>query len=273
MSTDTPAAQTPEPARQSLEAASAELLRLHTDPTLLTVVNVWDVVSATVVADTPGTSALATASHSIAASLGYEDGENIPVEEMIAVVGRITATTTLPVSADLEGGYGDAAETVRRAIGVGVVGANIEDQLKPLDEAVAQVTAIMDAAIAEGVPDFVLNARTDAFVRAGDRDPSAVLDEAVERGRAYLDAGAPVVFVPGKLDEQQVRTLVDAFGPQKLTLIGLPGTPLLARLEELGVARVSYGPLSQRVALTALQRLVEDVLAGGGVPEDTRPLN
>ncbi|ROR89539.1 isocitrate lyase/PEP mutase family protein [Nocardioides aurantiacus] len=264
---------TPDPARQSLEGASAELLRLHTDPTLLTVVNVWDVISATVVAETPGTSALATASHSIAASLGYEDGEQIPVEEMIAAVGRITAATTLPVTADLEGGYGDAAETVRRAIGVGVVGANVEDQLKPVAEAAAQVAAILDAAAAEGVPDFVLNARTDAFVKAGDRDPAAVLDDAVERGRAYLDAGAPVVFVPGKLDEAQVTTLVEAFGPQKLTLIGLPGTPPLARLEELGVARVSYGPLSQRVALTALQRLVEDVLAGGGVPEDTRPLN
>ena len=100
-----------------------------------------------------------------------------------------------------------------------------------------------------------------------------MLADATERARAYLDAGAPVVFVPGKLDEAQVTTLVEAFGPQKLTLIGLPGIPPLARLEELGVARVSYGPLSQRVALTALQRLVEDVLAGGGVPEDTRPLN
>ena len=83
---------------------------------------------------------------------------------MIEAVGRIVEATTLPVSADLEGGYGDPAGTVRKAIGVGVVGANIEDQMKPLDEAAANVTAIMDAAISEGVPDFVLNARTDAFV-------------------------------------------------------------------------------------------------------------
>src|SRR4051794_24291778 len=146
-----------ESAQTALENKAAELLRLHTDPTLLTVVNVWDSISAKVVADTPGTAALATASHSIAASWGYEDGENIPVDLMIEAVGRIVEATTLPVSADLEGGYGDAAETVRKAIGVGIVGANIEDQLKPLDEAVAQVSAIMDAAIAEGVPDFVLN--------------------------------------------------------------------------------------------------------------------
>ena len=257
----------------SVENQAAELLRLHTDPTLLTVVNVWDSISAKVVSDTPGTSALATASHSIAASWGYEDGENIPVDLMIEAVGRIVEATTLPVSADLEGGYGDAAETVRKAIGVGVVGANIEDQLKPLDEAVAQVKAIMDAAIAEGVPDFVLNARTDAFVKGGDRDPATSLADAVERGKAYLDAGAPVVFVPGPLDEAAVSTLVEAFGPQKLTVIGVPGSPPLARLEELGVARVSYGPMAQRVALTALQELVEDVLEGGGVPSSMRPLN
>lgn len=257
----------------NLAAASTELLRLHQDPALLTVVNVWDSISATVVSDINGTAALATASHSIAASRGYEDGENIPVDEMIAEVARIVVATHLPVSADLEGGYGDASETIRKAIAVGVVGANLEDQMKPLAEATAQVRAVMEAAAAEGVPDFVLNARTDAFVKAGDRDRAEVLADAVERGRAYLDAGAPVVFVPGRLDEEQVTTLVDAFGPQRLTLIGIPGLPGLARLEELGVARVSYGPMSQNVALTALAKLVEAVHEGGGVPADMRMLN
>ena len=260
-------------AHDSLDNKAAELLRLHRDPTLLTVVNVWDVISAKVVADTPGTAALATASHSIAASLGYEDGENIPLEEMIEAVRRIAEATTLPVTADLEGGYGDPAETVRKAIGVGIVGANIEDQMRPLNEAVANVAAIMDAAVAEGVPDFVLNARTDAFAKAGDRDRGEVLAEAVERGKAFLDAGAPAVFVPAVLDEEQVSTLVEAYGPQRLTMIGIPGNPSLARLEELGVARVSYGPMSQRVALTALQELVEEVGRGGGVPSTMRPLN
>ncbi|HTW18371.1 MAG TPA: isocitrate lyase/phosphoenolpyruvate mutase family protein [Nocardioides sp.] len=252
---------------------ATRLLELHRDPALLTVVNVWDVISAKVVADVPGTTALATASHSIAASYGYEDGEQIPRDLMLEAVGRIVRSTDLPVSADLEGGYGDPAETIRRAIGLGVVGANIEDQLRPLSEAAANVEAIMRAAEAEGVADFVLNARTDAFVKAGDRDPADVLKDAVERGKAFLDAGAPVVFVPGRLDEAQVSTLVDAFGPQRLTLIGIPGLPSLARLQELGVARVSYGPMSQNVALTALQELVEDVHAGGGVPSTMRLLN
>ncbi|MEP9365208.1 isocitrate lyase/phosphoenolpyruvate mutase family protein [Nocardioides sp. CN2-186] len=256
----------------STQAKATTLLQLHQAPELLTVVNVWDVISAQVVAQVDGTAALATASHSIAASYGYEDGENIPLDLMLEAVGRIVAATDLPVTADLEGGYGDPAETVRRAIGIGVVGANIEDQMRPLAEAAANVEKIMKAAEQEGV-DFVLNARTDAFPKAGDRDPADVLADAVERGKAFLDAGAPVVFVPARLDEDQVSTLVEAFGPQRLTMIGIPGVPSLARLQELGVARVSYGPMAQNVALTALQELVEDVHRGGGVPATMRILN
>lgn len=249
------------------------LLELHSAPELLTVVNVWDVISATVVADVPGTTALATASHSIAATYGYEDGEQIPLDLMLEMVGRIVDATSLPVSADLEGGYGDPAGTIRRAIGIGVVGANIEDQMRPLAEAAANVEAIMKAAAAEGVPDFVLNARTDAFVKAGDRDRREVLADAIERGRAFLDAGAPVVFVPAILSDEEVQEIAEAFGPQRLTLIGIPGNPPLARLQELGVARVSYGPMPQNVALTALQELAEEVQRGGGVPDTMRRLN
>jgi 2-methylisocitrate lyase-like PEP mutase family enzyme len=252
---------------------AAELLRLHQDPELLTVVNVWDVISARVVAQVDGTRALATASHSIAASLGYEDGENIPRDLMLEAVGRLVGAPELPVSADLEGGYGDPADTVRRALDLGVVGANIEDQMRPLAEAAANVAAIMRAAERAGVPDFVLNARTDAFVKGRDNDPADNVRAAIERGRAYLDAGAPVVFVPGVLTEDQVGEIADALGPQRLTLIGIPGNPPLARLQELGVARVSFGPLSQNVALTALQELVEDVHRGGGVPSTVRILN
>jgi len=259
-------------ADQATIERGAELLRLHRDPKLLTLVNVWDVVSATTVAVVEGTTALATASHSIAASYGYPDGENIPLDLMLEAVGRIVTATDLPVTADLEGGYGDPAGTIRRAIGLGVVGANIEDQLRPVKEAAADVEKIMKVAELEGV-DFVLNARTDAFHLGRDRGPESKLADAIERGKAYLDAGAPVVFVPARLDEEQVATLVDAFGPQRLTLIGIPGSPSLARLEELGVARVSYGPMAQNVALTALQELAEDVQRGGGVPPTMRILN
>ena len=256
----------------TLADKTTTLLDLHTAPELLKLVNVWDVISARVIADVDGTKALATASHSIAAMYGYEDGENIPVDLMIETVGRIAAATDLPVSADLEAGYGDPGETTRKAIGVGIVGANFEDQMKPLAEAVAAVEAVVKAGQAEGIP-FVLNARTDAFLVAGDRPQADVLADAIERGKAFLDAGAPVVFVPGKLDEPTVTALVDAFGPQKLSVIGVPGTLPLSTLEQLGVARISYGPWSQRVALTALADLATDVVAGGALPEGTRPLN
>jgi 2-methylisocitrate lyase-like PEP mutase family enzyme len=248
-------------------------LALHQAPELLTVVNVWDVITAKVVADVPGTKALATASHSIAASRGYPDGEKIPAAEMIAEVERIVRATSLPVTADLEAGYGDAGETVRRAIGVGVVGANLEDQLKPIGEATAAVAAAVEAAAAEGVADFVLNARTDAFLLKSDRGQDELLADAIERGKAYLDAGAPLVFVPGRLTLDQVHALVDAFGPRRLTTIAIPGTPSLRELEAAGVARVSFGPFSQQVALTALAELVEGALQGAGLPEGTRPLN
>lgn len=249
------------------------LQQLHAAPELLVLVNVWDAITAKVVAETPGTTALATASHGIAASHGYDDGENIPREEMIAAVGLIARTAgDLPVTADLEAGYGDPGGTVARAIDVGVVGANLEDQMKPLAESVAAVEAAVAAAARAGV-DFVLNARTDAFLRAGDRDPSAVLDDAVERGRAYLEAGASNVFVPGRLDESQVVRLVEELGERKVNLIGIPGSIPLGTAQRLGVARVSYGPWSQNVALTSLAKLAEDVYAGGGLPADARRLN
>lgn len=259
-------------ASMSIHDKATELQRLHADPELLLVVNVWDVITAKVVSDTPGTKALATASHSIAASLGYPDGEQIPRDLMIEAVGRIAAATDLPVSADLEAGYGDPRGTIARAIDVGIVGANLEDQMKPLADAVRAVEEAVAAGEAAGIP-FQLNARTDAYVKAGDRDPADVLADAVERGKAFLDAGAATVFVPGKLDEAAVSTLVEALGPQKLTLIGVPGSLPLETVQRLGVARVSYGPWSQNVALTALAKLTEDVLAGGALPEGTRKLN
>src|ERR1700712_1259024 len=129
----------------SIQHKADELLRLHTSSEILRVVNVWDVVSAKAIADISETTALATASHSIAALYGYEDGEHIPVDLMIDMVGRIAAATSLPVSADLEAGYGAPGETARKAIGVGIVGAHLEDQMKPFDDAVAAVAAVVAA--------------------------------------------------------------------------------------------------------------------------------
>ena len=220
-----------------LAARARALLDLHTASEILTLANVWDVASARVVAGTDGVRALATASHSIAATFGYEDGENIPLDLHLDMVGRIVAAVDIPVTMDFEAGYGDPGETARRAIEVGAVGGNLEDQMKPLDASVAAVEAVLAAGRDAGI-DFVLNARTDAFVRAAPgADRATVLDEAIRRGRAYLEAGAPVVFVPRV------------------------------------VARVSTGPFTQRVALTALQDAVAAVVGGGTLPEGTRSLN
>ncbi len=255
----------------SIVEKAQTLSRLYDAPEILRVVNVWDVVSAKVIADLPETAALATAGHSIASTFGYPDGQ-IPRELMIDMVGRIAAAVDLPVSADLDDGYGDAGETTRFAIGVGIVGANVEDRLKPLAESVAVVEAIVRAGEAEGVP-FVLNARTDAIVRAKERPLPESLADAIERGRAYLDAGAHCVFVPGILDVDATRTLVEGIGYGKVSVIGLPGALAANEYESLGVARISYGPTTQRVALTALQDVARDLYADGVIPASTRVLN
>lgn len=253
---------------------AATLLALHRAPEILVLANVWDVVSAQVIASTAGARALATASHSIAATFGYEDGENIPFELHLDMVARIVAAVDLPVTMDFEAGYGDAGETARRAIEIGVVGANLEDQMKPLEESVAAVEAVVRVGRDAGI-DFVLNARTDAFTRAAkDADRSQLIKEAVDRGRAYLQAGAPIVFVPGAVARDEIAALVDGLGRNKLTVISVPGVSLPAReLQELGVARVSTGPFTQRVALTALQDAAHVLLAGGELPKGTRALN
>ncbi|HLS33307.1 MAG TPA: isocitrate lyase/phosphoenolpyruvate mutase family protein [Brevibacterium sp.] len=248
------------------------LSALHAAPEILRVVNVWDVVSAKAILALPETKALATAGHSIAATFGYPDGE-IPLELTLDMVGRIVAAAgDVPVTADLDDGYEDTGETTRRAIGVGIVGANVEDRLRPVAEATARVEAIVAAGEAEGVP-FALNARTDAFVRGGDRPVAESVADAIERGRAYLEAGADLVFVPGVLDAEVTRQLVEGIGERKVSVIGLPGALSAAEYEALGVARISYGPTTQRVALTALQDVAKSLYADGVIPDWMRALN
>jgi 2-methylisocitrate lyase-like PEP mutase family enzyme len=191
---------------------------------------------------------------------------------MLDMVGRIARAVDLPVSADLEAGYGDAGETIRRAIGEGVAGGNLEDRLAPLPESVAAVEAAVAAAEAEGVP-FALNARTDAWLRGHERPREIWLADAIERGRAYLDAGATCVFVPGNFGEDVVAELVDGIGRARVSLIGLPEVPPPDRLEELGVARISYGPYPQRITLGVLQDLAEMLYAGGVLPPGIRMLS
>lgn len=247
------------------------LADLHKAPEILRVVNVWDAISAQTVAALPETKAIATAGHSIAASYGYADG-GMPLDVALAGARVIVDAVDLPVTADLDDGYDDPAETIRRAIGLGIVGANVEDRLRPFDESVARVAAIIAAAEAEGV-NFQLNARTDAIARGGERPISESIDDAIARGRAFLDAGAALVFVPGAVSREVVEPLVEGLGVGKLSVIGLPGALTAAEFQELGVARVSYGPLTQRVALRSLRDLATDLYGNGVIPTDTPALN
>lgn len=249
----------------------AQALRdLYRAPEIVRVVNVWDAISTKVVADLPETKAIATAGHSIAASHGYADG-GMPLQVALDAVETIVKATELPVTADLDDGYDEPGETIRRAIAIGVVGANVEDRLKPFDESVARVRSIIAAAEAEGVP-FQLNARTDAIAR-GTGPLSERLPEAIKRGKAFLDEGAALVFIPGLLDRESVEQVVAALGRNTVSVIGMPGALTAQEYEDLSIARISYGPLPQRVTLLALQDLAKDLYGSGVIPAGLPALN
>jgi 2-methylisocitrate lyase-like PEP mutase family enzyme len=245
-----------------------ELRRLHAAPELLVLVNVWDAASARTVAAAPGCRAVATASWSIAAAHGVADGE-LPPADMLAAVGRIAAAVPeLPVTADLEDGYGDAGATVAGAIAAGAVGCNLEDgtgdpaaPLRPTAEHAARVASAREAGERAGVP-VVINARTDVFL-AGSRDAL----EALERGRAYREAGADCIFVPGVADAPAIARLVEEMGAP-VSVLATPSSPPLAELERLGVARVSFGPGPMGVAMAELGRAAAGLLAHGDLPAD-----
>jgi 2-methylisocitrate lyase-like PEP mutase family enzyme len=246
----------------------ADALRgLHTDPQLLVLVNVWDAVSARTVAAAPGCRALATASWSIAAAYGVADGENLTRDQMLAAVERVANAVELPVSADLETGYGATAaevgETIAGAIEAGAVGCNLEDgtadALRPTAEHAERVAAAREAGEHAGVP-LVINARTDVFLDEVGA-PEERVDLALERGRAYAEAGGDCIFVPGAREPDDLRRLVEGMGAP-VSVIAVPGLPAPAELQRIGIARLSQGPGSLRVAMNALRAFADDLLAG-----------
>jgi 2-methylisocitrate lyase-like PEP mutase family enzyme len=249
----------------------AETLRsLYQAPEIVRVVNVWDAISTKVIAELPETKAIATAGHSIAASHGYADG-GMPLQVALDAVEIIVKATELPVSADLDDGYDEPGETIRRAIAIGAVGANVEDRLMPFEESVARVRAMIAAAEAEGVA-FQLNARTDAIAR-GTGPMGERLEEAIKRGKAFLAEGAALVFIPGLTDRESTERVVAELGRNSISVIGLPGALAAEEYEELGVARISYGPLPQRVTLLALRDLATDLYGSGVIPLELPALN
>jgi len=230
------------------QSERAELLRrLHHEPPLLVLPNAWDVASARALAALDGCRALATTSAAVARALGWEDGERAPAAEMVEAARRIAAAVDVPVTADLERGYGDPVATACAAWDAGLVGLNVEDSTRagivPLDEQVDVIAAIRAA-----VPELVVNARVDVFLRIGAGDT----DEAVERANAYLTAGADCTY-PILAPVDSIAALAHRIdGP--INVIAQPGTPGRSELEELGVARLTWGSGLATVAYEAAAR-------------------
>ncbi|HKU58294.1 MAG TPA: isocitrate lyase/phosphoenolpyruvate mutase family protein [Gaiellaceae bacterium] len=234
--------------------AKAELLRgFHHAPPILVLPNAWDVGSAQALAALPGCRALATTSGGVARSLGFEDGEKAPAEEMVRAASRIAAAVDVPVTADLERGYGDAPATARAAWDAGIVGMNLEDStggaLVPVDAQVALIRAVKKA-----VPGLVLNARVDIFLRK-----AGGVDEAVERANAYLAAGADCTY-PIFCPPETVGPLVKGISGPINVLLGR-GMQSAQELEQLGVARVTWGSGLAQLAYDEATRVAASSLS------------
>ena len=249
----------------------ADTLRaLHRPGAPLVLVNAWDAASARIV-EKAGSPAVATTSAGIAFASGFPDGQKIPRERMMEVVGRISASVSVPVTADVEAGYGDSGDDLRRTVALvleaGAVGMNLEDgtgrseaPLQDLALQVEKIRAVVDECRRLGVA-VVLNARTDVYLdRVGPE--AGRFDETIRRAVAYRDAGADCLFVPGVTDPDVIGALVERLACP-VNVLAAAGSPSLAELSRLGVARVSLGSGPMRAAMTLLERLTADVLSKG----------
>jgi len=241
---------------------------LHRAGQPLALFNVWEAGSARTAADA-GAVALATGSWSVAAANGFVDGEQMPRALMMDVLERITRATDLPVTVDLESGYGerpeDVAETIALSIKAGAIGCNLEDsfpatgELRDVDAAAARLAAARQAADRAGA-DYFINARTDVFFTApADTHDERLLDATLARARAYAAVGADGLFVPGLRSPALIRALTAA-SPLPVNVMRVTATPTLAEFAEYGVARISHGPYPY---LQAMKTLAEMVRQGG----------
>lgn len=248
----------------------AQRLRaLHHGPPMLVLPNAWDAATARIV-EAEGFPAVATTSAGVAAALGYTDGGAVPAREMIEAIARIARAVSVPVTADIEHGYANTpdavAEVVMRVVAAGAVGVNLEDALpgstvlETIELQADKIRAVVKASASAGVG-VVINARTDVYLRAVGPVESR-LDAAIERGRAYLAAGAECVFVPGVADRDTIAALVTGIGGP-INILATTGVPALADLEALGVARVSLGSGPARAALGLMRDIARELQTSG----------
>jgi 2-methylisocitrate lyase-like PEP mutase family enzyme len=253
------------------QRAKAEAFRqMHDRSRILLLPNAWDAASARIF-EAAGFSAVATTSAGVAYTAGYSDGEAIPRDDMVTIVRWIARSVQVPVTADIESGFGssprEVGDTVRMVIEAGAVGINLEDtihgaarQLYDLPLAVERVRAARAAAEAAGVP-IVINGRTDVFL-LGIGEKASRFEHAVRRLNAYREAGADCLYPMGYFDSQTIAALVKAIdGP--INVMGVPGMPPVAELQRLGVARVSTASGPARIAMTATRKLAAELSRNG----------
>lgn len=247
--------------RRDEQVRHAEAFRaLHRRARLLLLANAWDPMSARIV-EAAGYDAVATTSGGLAWALGYQDGEDTPWSELVAATARIIRVVRVPVSVDMEEGYGDTPQDVARNVAdlirAGAVGINLEDgtaskdmPVRSIEDAAARVRAAREAARQEGVPLFI-NARTDLYLKqVGDEVTRQA--ETIRRAHAYLDAGADGIFPFAVIDPKVIAALTAAIRAP-INIVGRPGTPPVAELERLGVARVSAASGLTLQAMSLLQ--------------------
>lgn len=234
---------------------------LHTAGEPLVLYNIWDAGGAKALSDA-GTAAIATGSWSLAAAQGYADGEQIPLAFVLQIIRRISATVTLPLTVDFEGGYAtehsELAENIKQLIAAGAVGLNFEDQvigstgIHPISDQAARIRTIRQTADDAGLPLFI-NARTDLFLQSDPSQHPGLVESAIERCAAYAEAGASGFFVPGLTQPALISEVCKAAKlPVNVMIMG--DMPPLKELAQLGIARASFGPAPY---INALEHLTD----------------
>ena len=236
---------------------------LHVPGNPIILYNIWDAGSALAVIE-GGASALATGSHPVADANGWPDGQQVPMEFAFANARRITGAVDVPLTVDFEGAYStdpsEGGANVARLKETGAVGCNFEDQViggqgvHPIDLQAARIRAIRDAVGA----DFFINARTDLFLKTQTYD-DALVEQVIERGKAFADAGASGFFVPRLTDASQIERIIAAV-PLPLNVIAFPGAPDKKVWTDAGVARISHGPFPHRALMAKLTEMAREAI-------------
>jgi 2-methylisocitrate lyase-like PEP mutase family enzyme len=251
---------------------ATRLLELHHAATPVILINAWDAASAAMIAHC-GLPAVASSSAALANAMGFPDGQHIPWPQMLDAVKRIVQAVNVPVTADIESGFAanpqELEATITQIIGVGAVGVNLEDAqpgqdargpLFPLAEQIERIKATRRAADAQKIQ-LVINARIDAYWQVG-ISPEEALRNTLERGKAYMAAGADCIFVPGLRNPGHIQQVVEHWHAPVNILAG-PDVPSIPALTKLGVKRVSYGSGPHRAAMGLLRRMATEASSSG----------